>query len=59
MRCSRDWPKCSRCIEKSLDCSYGDLIPVSFLKNDKLEEKIRESYRNLYLTVSGFHWSLM
>ncbi|GAA5947537.1 hypothetical protein JCM3765_001720 [Sporobolomyces pararoseus] len=41
VRCSRDWPKCLRCIEKSIDCSYGDLVPVSFLKNHKLEERIR------------------
>ena len=45
VRCSRTWPKCSRCVEKGLECFYGHLVPLSFLKSDpriqELEEKIR------------------
>lgn len=41
VRCSRDWPKCVRCVEKTIECSYGDLIPISLLKTDKLQERIR------------------
>ncbi|GAA5904170.1 Zn(II)2Cys6 transcription factor domain-containing protein [Sporobolomyces salmoneus] len=42
VRCSRDWPRCVRCSEKTIECSYGDLIPASFLQKDnKLQEKIR------------------
>ncbi|ORY79756.1 hypothetical protein BCR35DRAFT_304581 [Leucosporidium creatinivorum] len=33
VKCDRSWPKCARCREKHLECTYGALVPVEFIKN--------------------------
>ncbi|GAA5836992.1 hypothetical protein JCM11251_004466 [Rhodosporidiobolus azoricus] len=33
VRCTRTWPSCQRCIDRKLECHYGNLIPIDLVKN--------------------------
>ncbi len=32
-KCTREWPKCGRCLERNLPCDFGVLVPVEFVND--------------------------
>ncbi|GAA5910368.1 hypothetical protein JCM6882_003263, partial [Rhodosporidiobolus microsporus] len=42
VRCSRTWPACQRCVDRKLECHYGNFVPIDLVKNMNPDTRVAE-----------------